>query len=126
MTDSFQCVRCGACCRQPGEVRLQDNEVAPMAALLGMGVEDFTTRHTRLRDDRQGLSLQEHPDGTCIFLEGTPPSCRIQAAKPEQCRAFPSAWRYDNMSVCAGGNPSTAISTSAPSRIVPAAAEPKR
>lgn len=102
MTGTFQCVRCGACCRQPGEVRLLDDELAPMAALLALSVEDFTQRHTRLRDDRRGLSLQEQPDGACIFLEGTPPSCRIQAAKPAQCRAFPATWRYENMSVCAG------------------------
>lgn len=78
-------------------MRLQDGEPGAMAGLLGLTVEEFTERYTRLRTDRQGLSLIDAPDGACVFLEGTPSSCRIQAAKPRQCRDFPIGWKYTDL-----------------------------
>lgn len=99
---SFRCLRCGNCCRHEGEVRLEDGEVESIAQALGLETGDFTARFTRLREDRRGLTLVDHPDGSCIFLEGTPPSCRIQAAKPRQCREFPHGWRYEDWErICA-------------------------
>lgn len=72
-----------------------------MAAALGMDVAAFTAQYTRLRDDRRGLSLRDQPGGACIFLEGSPPACLIQAAKPRQCRDFPMQWRYKDLeAVC--------------------------
>ena len=102
MTTDFQCLRCGACCRRAGEVRLEDGEAEAIAALLGFDVGEFTARYTTLRPDRRGLRLTERTDGACVFLEDNPPRCAIQAAKPAQCRGFPLAWRYpDAERVCA-------------------------
>ncbi len=113
----FACLRCGNCCRHPGEVRLQDHEAEDIAAALGLDVHTFAHRYTRLRDDRLGLSLLENADGSCIFLHtihdspftplpspSPPPvsSCRIQSAKPRQCREFPFSWQYENLTaICA-------------------------
>ena len=48
------------------------------------------------------ISLGERPDGACIFLQPDN-SCRIQAAKPQQCRAFPYLWRSARLAnMCAG------------------------
>lgn len=88
------CRRCGACCRVEGYVRLRAKDVEAIAAHLGLSVDAFTCRYTRLTDDRRGLSLTEKPDGSCIFLESDN-TCRIQAAKPDQCRSFPMEWRFD-------------------------------
>jgi Fe-S-cluster containining protein len=71
-------------------VRLRHGEAEAVAALLGMDARSFADRFTRLLPDRSGLSLQENDDGTCVFLE--PQGCRIQAAKPGQCRDFPLRW----------------------------------
>ena len=65
--------------------------------MLGMEVPAFTQQFTRLRDDRLGLSLIDQPDGACIFLEGSPAACHIQAAKPRQCRDFPMEWKYQDL-----------------------------
>jgi Fe-S-cluster containining protein len=93
-TGRFECQRCGQCCRHRGEVRLESAEVEAIAAWLGLAAAAFTETYARLRPDRRGLSLREHPDGACVFLETNPPACRIQPVKPAQCRAFPHTWRY--------------------------------
>ena len=102
MAPDFKCCRCGNCCRHEGEVRLVDGEAEFIAKTLGLEPATFTEQFTRLREDRLGLSLLDHPDGSCIFLEGPPASCRIHEAKPRQCREFPHSWRYENWEkICA-------------------------
>lgn len=108
---AFRCLRCGACCRHPGEVRLREGEPEAIAAVLGMTVLEFTAAFTRLREDRRGLSLADGPGDACIFLEPAAAACRIQAAKPRQCRDFPSTWRYEDWeAVC----PAARMPTDAP------------
>ena len=99
---AFQCRRCGACCRRPGAVRLAPGDTAALAAYLGLSVPTFTAAWTTLSADRQGLQLRDRPDGACIFLDEDPPRCRVQPAKPVQCRTFPEGWRYEELaSICA-------------------------
>ena len=99
---SFACLRCGNCCQGPGDVFLLGDEAPLIADLLGMDLYTFTSTYTRLTSDRAGLSLTERPDGACIFLEPEN-TCRIQAAKPSQCRAFPYLWRSARLAnICAG------------------------
>lgn len=95
------CVRCGNCCRVSGYVYLQDGEVQRIADCLALSIEEFTSRFTRLTADRKRLSLTEKDDGSCIFLEKD--ACRIQAAKPRQCRTFPEQWRFEGWrDICRG------------------------
>jgi Fe-S-cluster containining protein len=88
----YVCQRCTACCRWPGDVRLEDGEVARIAEFLGMPGERFIERYTRLRSDRKGLSLIEHPDHSCIMLRNG--GCRIHEVKPDQCAGFPNRWNF--------------------------------
>jgi Fe-S-cluster containining protein len=88
----YECQRCTACCRWPGQVKITDAELARMAAHKGLSEAEFIERYTRLRWDRGGLALQEQPDGACIFLEGE--SCAVQPVKPQQCREFPNLWNF--------------------------------
>jgi Fe-S-cluster containining protein len=92
MPTFYECQRCTACCRWPGQVKIDEAEIARMAAFLGRTEFDFIQEFTRLRADRRGLSLQERPGGECIFLDGR--DCRIQPVKPKQCRGFPNLWRF--------------------------------
>ena len=84
----YECQRCTACCRWPGQVRLTDEETTRLAAFKGMSEADFIQQFTRLRWDHGGLALQEKPDGGCIFLDGD--DCSVQSIKPQQCRDFPN------------------------------------
>lgn len=92
MATYYDCQRCTACCRWPGEVRLDAGEEDRIAAHMGMEVRDFVERFTAVRKDRTGLTLTERGDGACVFLEGM--DCRIQAVKPRQCREFPNGWNF--------------------------------
>ena len=88
----YECQRCTACCRWPGEVRLSDGEIARMAQFRGMTEVAFIQEFTRLTVDRHGLSLVEKPNGECIFLDGN--DCSVQSVKPQQCRDFPNLWNF--------------------------------
>ena len=88
----YQCQRCTACCRWPGQVRLSEAEIARIATFKQMSEFDFIQGYTRLTQDRLGLALKDKPNGECIFLEGE--ACAIQPVKPQQCRDFPNLWNF--------------------------------
>ena len=74
---------------------LADGEVERIAEFLEMPLYQFVKDFTRLRDNRQGLSLVDK-EGTseCIMLNGV--DCRLQAVKPFQCTGFPNRWNFEN------------------------------
>lgn len=88
----WQCQRCGNCCKWPGDVNVSEAEVSEIAAFLEFTEQEFLDNYTRLRTDRQGLSLIEKENHECIFLDGN--SCLINPAKPGQCRGFPNEWNF--------------------------------
>ena len=93
----FKCLRCGACCRWKGAVKLEDAEVDAIAAYLQMPVAEFLEAHTRLTPDRKHLSLCEKANGECEYLTVAPdglPACIIEPVKPRQCRVFPDKWNF--------------------------------
>jgi Fe-S-cluster containining protein len=65
-------------------------EIAAMAIQLGVGMDEFIERYTRLRPDRLGLMLTEKDNGECVFLNDA--DCLVQRVKPQQCRTFPNDW----------------------------------
>jgi Fe-S-cluster containining protein len=78
----------------PGYVHVSAVEIERIAAYLGRDIYDVTRRFTRLTSTRKGLSLDEWPDGSCIFLERDG-GCRVHPVKPRQCAEFPFAWRFE-------------------------------
>ena len=88
----YQCQRCTACCRWPGQVKVSDAEISAIAKFLGMSDDEFIQRHTRLRQQREGLALNDKDNGECFFLEGN--DCAINPVKPQQCRDFPNKWAF--------------------------------
>ncbi|MDB6029372.1 MAG: hypothetical protein JWM68_5595 [Verrucomicrobiales bacterium] len=88
----YECQRCTACCRWPGQVRLSDEEIARLARYKEVSEFDFIQQFTRLTSDRTGLALKDKENGECIFLEGE--NCAVQSVKPQQCRDFPNLWNF--------------------------------
>ncbi|MFD2256534.1 YkgJ family cysteine cluster protein [Luteolibacter algae] len=91
---NYVCQRCTACCKWPGDVRIDDADVTKISKYLGMDELDFLGQYTRLRTNRQGLSLLEKTNHECIMLEGN--ACRIHEVKPSQCAGFPNKWNFPN------------------------------
>ena len=67
---SFECQRCGACCRWPGSVLLEAGDVAAAAAALGLAEGEFIAGHTVLARNRAQLTLKEGADGAGRFSSG--------------------------------------------------------
>jgi Fe-S-cluster containining protein len=88
----YVCQRCTACCKWPGDVRIEEEEIPRIAAHLSLTETEFLDRYTRLRTNRQGLSLIEKDNHECIMLEGN--VCRIHSVKPSQCAGFPNKWNF--------------------------------
>ena len=88
----FECQRCTACCRWPGQVLLNDTEITRLATFKGLSEHDFIQQFAKLRADRRGLALQEQPDGACIFLENG--NCVVQPVNPQKCWDFPHLWNF--------------------------------
>jgi Fe-S-cluster containining protein len=92
MSIFYECQRCTACCRWPGNVRVSDEEITALAKFKGMSEFDFIQKFTRLHTDKRGLSLIEKENHECIFLEGK--DCTVQPVKPQQCKDFPNKWNF--------------------------------
>ena len=88
----YECDRCTACCRWPGQVRLMEAEITRIAGFLGMTESVFIQKFTRLTGDRKGLALEDKENGECVFLDGN--DCAINPVKPQQCRDFPNLWNF--------------------------------
>lgn len=89
---NYVCQRCTACCKWPGDVRIEDGDVAVIAAFLDIEEAEFLAKYTRLRSNRQGLSLVEKENHECVMLEEG--ACRIHPVKPSQCAGFPNRWNF--------------------------------
>lgn len=100
---NYVCQRCNACCKWPGDVRVSESEIAAIAEFLGMAEGDFISQYTRLRTDRQGLSLLEKDNHECVMLENG--GCRIHPVKPSQCAGFPNQWNFPGWREICGAIP---------------------
>ena len=88
----YECDRCTACCRWPGQVRLSNAEISAMAEFLAVPEHEFIQSFTRLDSSRTALALEDKANGECIFLDGN--DCRVNPVKPQQCRSFPNLWNF--------------------------------
>lgn len=86
----FGCTGCGACCTVEGYVWVTRREIARLAKLLKMGLDEFGSKY--LRQVGRRLSLTEiavpgRPDKkACVFWNG---KCSVYDERPSQCRTFP-------------------------------------
>ena len=85
----FQCTGCGDCCTgAPGYVWVNKEEIAALAAEVGIEVLAFEKLYVRRVGNRKSLKeLKKSYD--CIFLDADTSKCRVYAARPRQCRTWP-------------------------------------
>jgi Fe-S-cluster containining protein len=83
----FRCTRCGNCCTgEPGNVWVNDEEIAAIAELRGESVEEVIALHTHIGP--RGRSLRERVNGDCVFYDRQR-GCTIYPVRPRQCRTWP-------------------------------------
>ena len=84
----FTCTQCGNCCTgAPGNVWVNNDEIAALARLLGMSEDAFEDTYVRRVGARK--SLKEFPHGDCVLFDGEKRSCTVYSARPRQCRTWP-------------------------------------
>jgi Fe-S-cluster containining protein len=84
----FTCTGCGNCCTgAPGYVWVKNEEIAAIAAYLGIGKEECEEQYVREVGVRK--SLVELPNYDCVFLDGPTRKCTIYEVRPRQCRTWP-------------------------------------
>lgn len=94
------CKRCGTCCRWSGYVHLTDKDIKRIVSFLDMDEMHFIEAYTCLAGNRQGLSLIEHDDGSCVFFDVSTNLCTVYDVRPQQCREFPHRWHLKDMAGC--------------------------
>lgn len=82
----FGCSRCGRCCTIPGNVWVDEEEIARLAARLGLALDEFGRRYLRRVGSR--LSLVEKGRHECVFWSPEA-GCTVYRDRPRQCRTFP-------------------------------------
>ncbi len=105
----FTCSQCGDCCTgAPGHVWVNNDEIAALAAVVGMDLEAFENQYVRRVGARK--SLNEFPNGDCVFFNTETRGCSVYSARPRQCRTWPfwdsnlktpEDWKH-TCSVCPG------------------------
>ncbi len=91
----FECTQCGNCCTgPPGYVRVNDEELAAIAAALDLTVAQVEAQFTRPLGNLRSLTEKRTEYGfDCVFLDrDSQPGktlCRVYLARPAQCRTWP-------------------------------------
>jgi Fe-S-cluster containining protein len=66
---------------------VNNEEIAALAKLLGVAVDEFEDTYVRRVGARK--SLKEFPTGDCVFFDGQTRKCTVYEARPRQCRTWP-------------------------------------
>jgi Fe-S-cluster containining protein len=84
----FKCTGCGDCCTgSEGYVWVNKQEIAALAAEIGVGIEEFESRY--VRDVGVRKSLREYANGDCVFFDNKSRKCSVYNVRPRQCRTWP-------------------------------------
>lgn len=85
----FECTQCGDCCTgAPGYVWVNKEEIQTLADEMGAtDLELFEEQYVRKVGVRK--SLQEFPNGDCVFFDPEARRCTVYGARPRQCRTWP-------------------------------------
>ena len=84
----FRCSQCGDCCTgAPGYVWVNQQEIAELAQLCDVEIEEFERLYVRKVGIRK--SLKEYTNGDCVLFDGQTRRCTVYDARPRQCRTWP-------------------------------------
>ncbi len=91
LQDSFQCVKCGRCCREHTEIEFSMDDLKQASRKQGMNVPQFIRRYGLKRTSYEGIgvyhALKLANGERCPFFDGS--ECTIYEARPDVCRRYP-------------------------------------
>ena len=87
----FSCTKCGNCCRGPGYVWVNDDEIHTLAQHFEMDDETFTKVYTRKVG--RSRTLREQANDNCVFFDDSV-GCLVYESRPTQCRTWPF-WEHN-------------------------------
>jgi Fe-S-cluster containining protein len=107
----FECTQCGKCCWTRGQyshVYLTKQDLASLAAAVGLSVAETRRRYT-FRDEN-GWTELDFSEGRCVMLDAKTNLCTVYESRPTQCRTFPfwpemirrGAWTAEAKRICEG------------------------
>ena len=84
--ESFDCRRCGQCCRGSGGIVTSDDDLRRLCLHLNLSPEAFEAAWGERHGNK--LHIRAGENGFCVFFaEGR--GCVVHEAKPDICRAWP-------------------------------------
>ena len=84
----FTCTQCGDCCTgEPGFIWVDDAEIKAIAEYRGVTVGEVRYQDSKIIGDQ--VSLREHANGDCVYLDPKTRGCTIYPVRPIQCRTWP-------------------------------------
>ena len=85
---AFRCTQCGTCCTgAPGYVWVDDDEIRRIAEHRGVPLGEVRYQDVKIVGDQ--MSLREHANGDCVYLDPQTRRCTIYPVRPIQCRTWP-------------------------------------
>ena len=85
---AFRCTQCGNCCTgAPGYVWVDDDEIRRIAEHRGVPLGEVRYQDVKIVGDQ--MSLREHANGDCVYLDPQTRRCTIYPVRPIQCRTWP-------------------------------------
>ncbi len=85
----LECERCGRCCTLSSPISLEPQDVERISALLGIGIRKTIRKYAARVEVVDHRAWAVKSDSPCTFFDQAKSLCKIHAARPIVCRAFP-------------------------------------
>ena len=92
----FKCLHSGNCCKYPGFVYVNDNNITEMAKQLNMSKQTFRQQYVKKQNGWDIISSPTHQPN--CFLNSNC-KCSVYNARPKACQSYPNwatIWESDD------------------------------
>ena len=97
---SFECIRCGLCCRDTGKRRrkivLTSTDLRNIANITNLSTNEFCRASHTAPEPFQHIMRETY--GACMFL-GRDSTCDIYNSRPMICRCYPFLIQFDENNI---------------------------
>ncbi|WP_038055891.1 YkgJ family cysteine cluster protein [Thermodesulfobacterium hydrogeniphilum] len=84
---TFECKKCGFCCKGESTVSLSIEEIKNISKFLGLSEEKFLKLYT-VKKGKYRIEMKT-VNGYCVFFDKETKLCKIHPVKPAKCKEWP-------------------------------------